>query len=183
MENGIEQQMYIVTANSCSWQGWASYYVSRALISPQKLYERVQCMLLAFFLVWYHDVVVRTQVPRRLATVPCIGATLTTVVRPRSDRASRCTDKDRNKETEDRALFFPQKTTRPQFVDYYFLWQNLSPLFLFLYVNDVGIKRISIMMQQACLSTAQHPKELTLLQWRTMSADSPGIMFDKYFHE
>ena len=34
-----------------------------ALISPQKLYEQVQCMLPAFFLVWYHDVMVKTRVP------------------------------------------------------------------------------------------------------------------------
>ena len=29
-----------------------------------------------FFLVWYHDVTVRTRGPRRPATVPCIRATL-----------------------------------------------------------------------------------------------------------
>ena len=81
--------------------------MSRAFISPQRLYEQVQYMLLAFFLVWYHAV--RTQSSQRQATVPCVGATLTAllatkVVRPRSDRGSGCTGKDQSKETEDRAL-------------------------------------------------------------------------------
>ena len=96
--------MYIVTANSSSWHcssSSASCYVSRALTSLRKLYEQVQCMLPAFFLVWYHDVMVKTWGHGRPATVPCIGATLTTVkegcytkiVRPRSDQGLRRTDK------------------------------------------------------------------------------------------
>ena len=86
--------------------------MSRALISPQKLHEQVQCMLPAFFLVWYHDVMVKSRGPGRPATVPCIGAMLTTVkegcytniVRPRSDQGLRRTDKDQSKDTEERAL-------------------------------------------------------------------------------
>ena len=86
--------------------------MSRALTSLRKLYEQVQCMLPAFFLVWHHDVMVKTWGPMRPATVPCIGATLTTVkegcytkiVRPRSDQALRRTDNDRSKDTEEQAL-------------------------------------------------------------------------------
>ena len=86
--------------------------VSRALISPQRLYEQVQCTLLAFFFVWYHDVTVRARSSQRQATIPCIGATLTTVkkrllatkVMRHCDRGLRCTDKDPSEETEDRAL-------------------------------------------------------------------------------
>ena len=33
-------------------------------------------MLLTFFLVWYHDVTIRTWGPRRLATVSCMGIML-----------------------------------------------------------------------------------------------------------
>ena len=52
--------------------------------------------------------------PRRPASVPCIGATLTAVkrkaatkvVRPTSDRGSRCTDNEQSKKTEDRTLNF-----------------------------------------------------------------------------
>ena len=36
-------------------------------------------MLPTFFLVWYHDVTVRTWGPWRLATVSCMGTMLTTV--------------------------------------------------------------------------------------------------------
>ena len=36
-------------------------------------------MLPTFFLVWYHEVMVRTWGPRRLATVSCMGTTLITV--------------------------------------------------------------------------------------------------------
>ena len=66
--------------------------MSRALISLQRLYEKVQCMLPAFFLVWHHDV--RTRGVPGDQPILCIGATFTTakVVRPRSDRGSRCTN-------------------------------------------------------------------------------------------
>ena len=48
---------------------------------------------------------VRTHGPRRQATVePCLRKAATKVMRPRSDRGSRCTDKDQSEETEDRAL-------------------------------------------------------------------------------
>ena len=55
----------------------------------------------------------KLRVPQRLATVPCMGATLlllrkaaTKVVRPRSDQGTQVkyTDDDRSKETEDRQL-------------------------------------------------------------------------------
>ena len=41
------------------WNGTMN--VSWALISPQRLYEQVQCMLPPFFLVQFHDVTVRAQ--------------------------------------------------------------------------------------------------------------------------
>ena len=76
--------------------------MSRALILPQKPYEQVQCMLQAFFFVWYHDVMIKTHGPWRQATVePCLRKAATKVMRPRSDRGSRCTDKDQSEETED----------------------------------------------------------------------------------
>ena len=53
-------------------------------------------MLLAFFLVWYHDVTIRLGSPE---TVPCLEAMLLLlrkvcyikIVRPRSDQGLRCT--------------------------------------------------------------------------------------------
>ena len=115
--------------------------LSRALISPQRLYEQVQCMLPAFYLVQYHDVTVRTWISRRPATVPCIGTTLITtveegcyykVVRPTSDQGLRCTDKDRSKETEDQALISAIKhIVKFVYEDYNYSLAKPDPCFSF----------------------------------------------------
>ena len=84
------------------------------LISPRKLYEQVQYMLPTFFLIWYHDVMVGTRGPRRLATLSCMGTMLTTVkegftkvvndLQVNKDRGTQT--KTEAKETEDRALLY-----------------------------------------------------------------------------
>ena len=74
--NGECSQLQLTRIAGAVLQGWASYCVSRALISLQRLYEKVQCMLPAFFLVWHHDV--RTRGVPGDQPAPCIGATLTT---------------------------------------------------------------------------------------------------------
>ena len=54
LKNGMVQFFKVELATMC---------LRRGLILLQRLYEQVQCMLPAFYLVWYHDVTVRTRVP------------------------------------------------------------------------------------------------------------------------
>ena len=95
-------------------QGCASYCVSRAVISPQRLYERVQCCQhssLYSILIWCHG---QNLGSPRLATVPCMGTKLTvrrlllSLVYPDSaingwdlgvTWESRCTDEDWSEKT------------------------------------------------------------------------------------
>ena len=82
--------MYTIRANSCNWCASVvlllvlfnivlrSYYVSKALISPQRLYEQVQCCQ-HFSLSSIMMSRSKLGVPQRLATVPCMGSTLANV--------------------------------------------------------------------------------------------------------
>ena len=77
------------------------------LFSHRRVYTG-KSSVATFFLVWYHDVTVRTRGPRRLATVSRMGATITTGRRlnliPRSDQGLRCTDEDAQTKTEVKRL-------------------------------------------------------------------------------
>ena len=60
MENGMEQRMYTVAANSCNWHCSVQVeLLSRAVISPQKLYEQLRhcppsCfIILAWYRYWF----------------------------------------------------------------------------------------------------------------------------------
>ena len=86
----------------------ATIYVSRVLISLQRLYEQlVQCCQLSSFLVSH--VMLRTQGSdcSRFSTMHgghinliLLRKVATKVVRPSSDQESRCTDEDQSEETE-----------------------------------------------------------------------------------